>query len=86
MTVVPTENQREIVQIARDALPDDARPDVRPQNRWIVLSISESDDSIRGQDYREDVADRLRERGYKVSVVGENVKVTRSDLHWPDVQ
>ena len=86
MTVVPTENQREIVRIARETLPDDARPDVRPRNRWIVLSISDADDSIRWQEHREAVADRLRDRGYKVSVVAEDVKVTRPDLHWPDAQ
>lgn len=86
MTVVPTENQREIVRIARETLPDDARPDVQPRNRWIVLTVSEPDDSLHVEDYRDDVAQRLRERGYEVSVVGQDVKVTRPGLHWPEVQ
>lgn len=86
MTVIPTENQREIVRIARDVLPAYARPDVRPMNRWVVLSLSERDVARFGPDDRERLAERLREKDYQVSVVGDDVKVTRGGLHWPDVE
>lgn len=82
MTVIPTENQRQVFEIVRDELPEDARPDYRPMNRWYVVSLQADRHTIR--DEQAALADRLREEGYKVSVVGDDVKVTRPALDWPD--
>jgi len=49
MTVIPSENMKEIRRIAREELPDDARPDFRLANRWykIQLEIKEPDIAVR---------------------------------------
>lgn len=83
MTAIPSENMKSIRRIVRDELPDHARPDYRPMNRWYVVSLQADRHTIR--DEQTALADRLREKGYKVSVVSDDVKVTKPDLHWPDV-
>lgn len=83
MTVIPTQNQRHIFETVRDELPDDARPDYQPRNRWYIISLQSDRHTIR--DEKAALAERLREEGYKVSVVNDDVKVTKPDLHWPDV-
>lgn len=87
MSVIPAENQREIVSIARETLPEDVKPDVRPQNRWVVLGLTkEYADREVEPAARDELVDRLRDRGYKVSVVGSDMKVTRPGLDWPTVE
>lgn len=77
-SVIPAANMRHIWAIARDALHDDARPDYRPMNRWYVIELDATDFEIRS------LPDALREAGYKVSVVGNRVKVTKHGLNWPE--
>lgn len=83
MTAIPSENMNSIRRIVRDVLPGGARPDYRSMNRWYVVSLQTDRHTIR--DEQAALSDRLREEGYKVSVVGDDVKVTRAALDWPEV-
>ena len=81
MAVIPNENSSHITEVIRDELPDTARPDIRHRNRWFVATVDEN--------YRQmlsDIADTLRSQGYHVSVVGHDLKVTKSDLNWPTAE
>lgn len=77
---IPAANLRHVRTIARDVLHDDARPDYRPMNRWYVIELDATDFEIRS------LPGALRAAGYKVSVVGKTVKVTKHGLNWPETE
>lgn len=58
----------------------DPHPDVREGGRWIKVDADPSvpDSRIDG------IAEKLRECGYHVSVMGTKIKATKQDVHWPE--
>lgn len=77
---IPSQNTADIREIVRETLPEDARPDFRPQNRWYVVDLDRE-----YQGWEDALKDELRAAGYKVSVVGSSVKVTKPGVDWSTV-
>ncbi|MCF2165424.1 hypothetical protein [Halobacterium salinarum] len=84
MTVIPSQNMSHIRDLVQDELQEHARPDYRQMNRWYVISLKPGRDAR--QDRIEALSERLQDAGYKVSRVGDDVKVTKPGLDWPDVE
>lgn len=76
MTAIPTENLKHIRSIVREELPESARPDFKPSNRWYRVYLSESEDQ-----HSDKIVDACREAGYKVSQLPGEVKIVASPKH-----
>lgn len=80
MTAIPTENRSHVIDIARETLPEYARPDFRFSGRWCRIHLDENEAT-----HTDALEMALREAGYRVTGPPGVVKATTNELHWPEV-
>lgn len=78
MSQIPVGTMADIRDAVYDVLPEGARPDFRPGGRWYHVSLDRDEHR-----HAEEIASRLRDAGYHVSVIPGRVKVTKSGVSWP---